>query len=122
MSSVRRVLQLKFDLGLFDHPYTEQEAVKNFGLPEYQKVALAAARESMTLLKNKDNILPLSKDKNILVTGPGAQSLSTLNGAWTYTWQGTNPNYFSKNQLTITQAISQKAKNTSFACSGQISR
>lgn len=114
-ASVRRILQLKFDLGLFDHPYVEQEAAKNFGRPEYQKVALNAARESMTLLKNKNNVLPLSKDKKIMITGPGAKSLTTLNGAWTYSWQGTNTAYFSKNQLTIEQAIAQKVENTSYA-------
>jgi beta-glucosidase len=102
-------------LGLFDNPYVEKEASQNFGRPEYQKVALDAARESMTLLKNKDHLLPLAKDKKIFITGPGAKSLTTLNGAWTYTWQGTNPAYFSKNQLTILQAVQQKAKSTSYA-------
>ncbi len=113
--SVKRVLQLKEDLGLFDHPFVEQEAIKNFGLPEYKTAALDAARESITLLKNKDNILPLTKDKKIFITGPGAKSLTTLNGAWTYSWQGTNPKFFSKNQLSILQAIQQKTNYTSYA-------
>jgi beta-glucosidase len=113
--SVRRVLQLKQDLGLFDNPYVEKEATKNFGRPEYQKVALDAARESMTLLKNKNNILPLGKGKKIFITGPGAKSLTTLNGAWTYSWQGTNPAYFSKDQLTILQAVQEKAKSVTYA-------
>ncbi len=113
--SVRRVLQLKEDVGLFDHPYVEQEAIKNFAHPAYKTAALNAARESMTLLKNKDNVLPLAKDKKIFITGPGAKSLTTLNGAWTYSWQGTNVNFFNKSQLTIVQAIQQKAKNTSYA-------
>jgi len=113
--SVRRVLQLKYDLGLFDNPYVEKEAIKNFGRPEYKNAALEAARESITLLKNDKNILPLAKDKKILITGPGAKSLTTLNGAWTYSWQGTNPKFFSKNHLTIIQAVQQKAKNTSYA-------
>jgi beta-glucosidase len=113
--SVKRVLQLKEDLGLFDHPFVEQEAIKNFGLPEYKTAALDAARESITLLKNKDNILPLTKDKKIFITGPGAKSLTTLNGAWTYSWHGTNPKFFSKNQLSILQAIQQKTNYTSYA-------
>jgi beta-glucosidase len=113
--SVKRVLQLKEDLGLFDHPFVEQEAIKNFGLLEYKTAALDAARESITLLKNKDNILPLTKDKKIFITGPGAKSLTTLNGAWTYSWQGTNPKFFSKNQLSILQAIQQKTNYTSYA-------
>lgn len=107
-ASVRRVLQLKYDVGLFDQPFVEKEAIKNFGLSEYKSVALNAARESITLLKNDNNILPLSKDKKILVTGPGANSLTTLNGAWSYSWQGTKPEYFSKDEATILKAIQQK--------------
>ncbi|RZK60425.1 MAG: beta-glucosidase [Pedobacter sp.] len=112
--SVRRVLQLKQDLGLFDNPYVEKEAIANFGLPGYQTVALETARESMTLLKNKDQVLPLSKSKKIFVTGPGAASLTTLNGAWSYSWQGTNSAYFDKNQLTILAAVKQKAKDLTY--------
>ena len=113
-ASVRRVLQLKYDLGLFDQPYVEKEAIKNFGLAEYKNVALNAARESITLLKNDNNILPLSKNKKILVTGPAANSLTTLNGAWSYTWQGTQPDYFSKDEATILKAIQQKNSNTAY--------
>lgn len=112
--SVRRILQLKYDVGLFEHPYVEKEAFKNFGRPEYQKVALKAARESMTLLKNEEHVLPLLKDKKIFVTGPGANSLTTLNGAWSYTWQGTDPKYFPKDERTILEAIREKAKNTTY--------
>ena len=112
--SVRRVLQLKFDVGLFDQPYVEQEAIKNFAQPEYKKTALDAARESITLLKNDKQVLPLTKNKKILVTGPGANSLTTLNGAWSYTWQGTKPDYFSKNELTILKAIQQKNSNITY--------
>jgi beta-glucosidase len=106
--SVRRILELKYELGLFDNPYPEKEATKLFGLPEYKKVALDAARESITLLKNEKNILPLAKEKKILLIGPNASSLSALNGAWSYTWQGTKEDYFSKNELTISKAIRKK--------------
>ncbi|HKI46401.1 MAG TPA: glycoside hydrolase family 3 N-terminal domain-containing protein, partial [Balneolales bacterium] len=112
--SVRRILKLKYDVGLFDHPYVEKAAFKNFGRPEYKKIALKAARESMTLLKNDQHVLPLSKNKKIFVTGPGANSLTTLNGAWSYTWQGTNAKYFPKDEPTILKAIQEKAKNTSY--------
>ncbi len=112
--SVRRILQLKYDLGLFDQPFVEKEAIKNFGLSEYKTVALNAARECITLLKNDNNILPLSKAKKILVTGPAANSLTTLNGAWSYTWQGTKPEYFSKDQQTILKSIQQKNANVIF--------
>lgn len=106
--SVRRILQLKMELGLFGNAFVEQEAVKNFGLAEYEQTALAAAHESATLLKNEKDILPLPKNKKILVTGPGAKSLTSLHGAWSYTWQGQKSEYFSKNTLSIYDAIVQE--------------
>jgi beta-glucosidase len=106
--SVKRILKMKFELGLFESPYLEKEAVKNFGLPEYKKAALDAARESVTLLKNNNNILPLAKDKKVLVIGPAANSLTALNGAWSYSWQGQKPEYFSKEEQTILAAIRSK--------------
>ncbi len=110
-SSVRRVLKLKFEVGLFNQPFVEEEASKNFGVAAYKQAALDAATESITLLKNKDGILPLAKDKKILITGPAAKSLTTLHGAWSYSWQGTNTNYFSKDLKNIYQAIQIKNSN-----------
>jgi beta-glucosidase len=106
--SVKRILQLKYDLGYFDHPYLEPEAVKNFAQPEYKKAALEAARESIILLKNTDNTLPLSRNKKYLVVGPGSDSLTWLHGCWSYTWQGTEDKYFAKDTLTIAKAIKAK--------------
>lgn len=110
-ASVRRILEMKFDLGLFERPYVEQEAIKNFGLPEYKKIALEAARESVTLLKNEDNILPLAKNKKVLVAGPQSQSLTALNGAWSYTWQGQKSEYFAPGELTLVDALRKKIGN-----------
>ncbi|MFT3679895.1 MAG: glycoside hydrolase family 3 N-terminal domain-containing protein [Ferruginibacter sp.] len=107
--AVKRILTLKFKVGLFDDPYPEAEAKKNFGKPEYQQLALDAAHEAMTLLKNKDNILPLSKNKKILVAGPSAQSISALNGCWSYTWQGKEEQWYPADSKTIYQAITDKA-------------
>ncbi len=109
--SVRRILQLKYDLGYFDNPYLEPDAVKNFARPEYKDVALEAARESVILLKNTDNTLPLAKNKKYLVVGPGADSLTALHGCWSYTWQGTVDKYFAKDTLTIAKAIKAKVGN-----------
>ncbi|HKI70030.1 MAG TPA: glycoside hydrolase family 3 C-terminal domain-containing protein, partial [Verrucomicrobiae bacterium] len=115
-ASVRRILELKKELGLFANPYPEPEAAKNFGKPEYHLVALKAAEEAMTLLKNADSTLPLSKSDRVLVTGPAANSLSALNGCWSYTWQGRDEKLYPKREPTIVDAIRQKigANNVSY--------
>ena len=106
--SVRRILQLKTDLGLFQNPYIEPETAGQFGRPEYQQVALAAAEEALTLLKNEDNLLPLPKSTKILVTGPAAKSISALHGCWSFSWQGTDETVYPKGALTIADALKQK--------------
>ncbi len=105
--AVKRILTLKFKLGLFKNPFPEKEAVANFGLPAYQQLALDAAHEAMTLLKNDQNILPLAKNSKVLVAGPGAQSISALNGCWSYTWQGKEEQWYPADSKTILQAITQ---------------
>lgn len=106
--AVKRILMLKMKLGLFDNPYPEENAKANFGKAEYQTLALDAAHEAMTLLKNQDNVLPLSKSKKYLVVGPGAQSISALNGCWSYTWQGKEEQWYPKDSKTILQTIKEK--------------
>lgn len=107
--AVKRILLLKLKLGLFDNPYPEKAAAANFGKPEYQSLALDAAHEAMTLLKNDNNVLPLSKTTKILVAGPAAQSISALNGCWSYTWQGKEEQWYPKDSKTILQTITDKA-------------
>jgi beta-glucosidase len=109
--AVTRILTLKYKLGLFDNPYVEDAAKGNFGKPEYQTLALNAAREAMTLLKNKNNILPLSKNAKVLVAGPSAQSITALNGCWSYTWQGNNEQWYPADSKTVLQAIKDKIGN-----------
>lgn len=106
--AVRRILVLKMKLGLMDNPYPEPAAIGNFGLPAYQQLALDAAREAMTLLKNDNNILPLSKNTKVLVAGPSAQSITALNGCWSYTWQGNDERWYPSDSKTILQAITDK--------------
>jgi beta-glucosidase len=115
--SVARILRLKFELGLFDNPYPEKGVEANFGKPEYKQVALEAAREAITLLKNEGDILPLNKEKKALVTGPGANSITTLNGCWSYTWQGNASDWYPKEAKTIVQAVKDKIgeKNVVYA-------
>src|SRR5258705_12372807 len=102
--AVRRILRLKFDLGLFENP-TLSAPMTAFGTGESRQVSLQAARESMTLLKNESKLLPLAKGRKVLVTGPTANSLISLNNGWTYVWQGDNAGLYPKDRPTILQAI-----------------
>ena len=106
--AVRRILLLKLKVGLFDNPYPEQAAAANFARPEYQALALTAAREAMTLLKNDDAVLPLNRAAHILVAGPAARSISALNGCWSYTWQGKEERWYPKDSKTIVDALSER--------------
>ena len=85
--AVRRVLRLKVRLGLFENPTWDHEYTE-FATPAFARESYDAAVESEVLLKNEDGILPLKGTEKILVTGPNANSLRTLNGGWSYTWQG----------------------------------
>ena len=122
--SVTRILKVKYDLGLFENPMPPASVRENFGKPEYAQVSLQAARESLTLLKNDNNILPLSKDKKVLVTGPTADSLIPLNNGWTWVWQGSEPSLYPKDKMTIRQAIERKvgAGNFNFVQGTRITR
>jgi beta-glucosidase len=106
--AVRRILLLKLKVGLFDNPYPEQTAAANFGRPEYQTLALTAAREAMTLLKNDGDVLPLTGTAHILVAGPAARSISALNGCWSYTWQGKDERWYPRDSKTIVDALIQR--------------
>ncbi len=86
--AVRRILRVKFELGLFEEPVPDPALKSKIGLPESRQAALEAARESMTLLKNNDNFLPLAKNTKVLVTGPTADSMLSLNNGWTYVLAG----------------------------------
>jgi beta-glucosidase len=90
--AVRRVLRLKVRLGLFENPTWEKE-YPMFGSDAFARESYDAAVESEVLLKNEDGILPLKGTEKILVTGPNANSLRTLNGGWSYTWQGAADDY-----------------------------
>jgi beta-glucosidase len=107
--AVANILRVKFRLGLFENPYPDKQLKEQFATEASSQVNLQAAREAMTLLKNENNILPLSKDKKVLVTGPSANKLSLLNGGWTITWQGDNEALYPKDKSTILEAIQNKA-------------
>jgi beta-glucosidase len=114
--AVRRILKLKYELGLFEAPTPDASLKASLGTAASREVALQAARESLTLLKNTNNLLPLAKGRKVLVTGPAADSLLPLNNGWTYTWQGTNENLYPKDRPTLLGAIRDKvgARNVDY--------
>jgi len=103
-----RILTLKEKLGLFENAYPNKKLRKRFASKESLEAAARAARESITLLKNDNNILPLSKSAKVLVTGPTANMLSPLNGGWTLTWQGDQEAAYPEEKHTVYEAISEK--------------
>ncbi|MCI6617742.1 MAG: glycoside hydrolase family 3 C-terminal domain-containing protein [Prevotella sp.] len=104
----RRVLRLKYRLNLFDQPYGNWKDYPECGSKRHTDLALEAAGQSMVLLKNKDGILPLAPGKRILVTGPNSNSLRSLNGGWTTTWQGKDTDRFYAERMTILEAFRQR--------------
>lgn len=122
--AVRRILRVKFELGLFENPMPNPSVKSNFGKTEYAQISLEAARESLVLLKNDKGILPLEKAKKVLVTGPTADSLISLNNGWTWVWQGSEESLYPKDKLTIQQAIKAKlgGKNVEFVQGTRLTR
>ncbi len=106
--ATRRVLRMKLRLGLFERPFWSNSDYPNFGSKDHEAAAKAAADESITLLKNHENILPLRQGARILVAGPNANSMRTLNGGWSYSWQGEKTEEFTQNYNTILEALQNK--------------
>lgn len=101
----RRVLRMKYRLDLFKNPTQKLKNYPKFGGEEFAKLALEGATESMVLLKNEGNILPLQHGKKILLTGPNANQMRCLNGGWSYTWQGHRADEFAGKYNTIYEAF-----------------
>ncbi len=122
--AVRRILTLKFELGLFERPMPDAALKAKFATTASRRMSLEAAREAMTLLKNTNNLLPLDKGRKVLVTGPTADSLIPLNNGWTYVWQGSEESLYPKDRPTIRQAIEAKAgrANVSYVPGTRITR
>ncbi len=114
--AVRRILRAKYRLGLFDQPNTGGKGFEKFGSDEFAAASLHAAEESIVLLKNEDNILPLDITKlkvqssklKVLLTGPNANQMRCLHGGWSYTWQGSKAEDMSEKYNTIYEALCNK--------------
>jgi beta-glucosidase len=114
--AVKRILRVKYELGIFETPVTLLSDYPKFGSAEFATAAYNTAAESITLLKNNNNTLPLKANAKVLVTGPNANSMRTLNGGWTYTWQGDRTDEYGARYNTILEALKNKlgAANVSF--------
>ncbi|MEO8861018.1 MAG: glycoside hydrolase family 3 N-terminal domain-containing protein [Ginsengibacter sp.] len=106
--AVTRILRVKEELKIFETPVTYVKDYPKFGGAEFAKAAYNTAAESITLLKNMNNVLPLPKNTKVLVTGPNANSMRTLNGGWTYTWQGEKTDEYAEKYNTILEAVQKK--------------
>ncbi len=114
--AVRRVLRVKFRLGLFDDPYSSRSDYARFGCDEFVSRARCAALESEVLLKNKNSVLPLPKESRILLVGPNADSMRPLGGGWNYSWQGDcseSPDFTGKYN-TVREALSEKFRSVEY--------
>ncbi|HEX9005681.1 MAG TPA: glycoside hydrolase family 3 N-terminal domain-containing protein, partial [Bacteroidota bacterium] len=109
--AVSRILRVKFQLGLFAHPYPDPSLKSRFAGPEFAAANLKAAEETIVLAKNDGGLLPLSRSSNVLVTGPTANMLSVMNGGWTITWQGDAEDLYPKDKPTLLKAIQAKVGN-----------
>lgn len=106
--AVSRIIRMKLRLGLFETPNTNPSDYPLFACEQYANASLEMAVQSEILLKNENNILPLQIGKRILVTGPNANSMRSLNGGWSYTWQGTEAPVFHEQYNTIYEALANK--------------
>jgi len=106
--AVHRILKVKYELGLFERPVGNPDDYPKFGSNEFRNVSLQAATEAITLLKNNNNTLPLKKGIKVLVTGPTANTMRSLDGGWSYNWQGDLADKLAVGKNTILKAIEQK--------------
>ena len=106
--AVRRILRLKYRLGLFEKPNTGGKGYEKFGSDEFAEKALRAAEETEVLLKNEGGVLPLKRGTRILLAGPNANQMRCLNGGWSYTWQGSKAEDMAEKYNTIYEALCNK--------------
>jgi beta-glucosidase len=107
--AVRRILTKKFELGLFEHPYSDRRNLAQVGSPAHRAVAREAVAKSQVLLKNSKNLLPLSSTSKIYVAGRSADDIGNQNGGWTLTWQGFSGNTNQQPGTTILAGLKQVA-------------
>lgn len=113
--AVRRILKVKFEVGLFEQPMGNANDYPAFNSKAHNQLNYVAAAEAITLLKNEKNILPLNKETKIFVTGPTANTMRSLNGGWGRTWQGYDSDETEKEQNTILEALQNTFSHVTFS-------
>ncbi|MBW8751503.1 MAG: glycoside hydrolase family 3 protein [Propionibacteriales bacterium] len=111
--AVSRILTAKFELGLFEHPFTDRTHLGDIGSPAHRAVARRAVQESQVLLKNRQQNLPLSSHRPVYVAGSNADNIGNQAGGWTLTWQGGSTNVIPGH--TILDGIRQTARDVTFS-------
>jgi beta-glucosidase len=106
--AVRRILTKKFELGLFEHPFTDRRYIGQVGSPAHHALARRAAAESQVLLENHRHVLPLRGRQDVYVAGSNADNIGNQAGGWTLTWQGGSTNVIPG--TTILDGIRQDAR------------
>lgn len=120
--SVRRILKVKYDLGLFNHSFPDSSRLSRIGTVENKQKALQAARESIVLLKNKEKLLPLSKDKKIVVTGATANSKVSLCGGWTYRFAAEGDWWLPDSMKTVYTALKEEFSQVELADRSELAK
>jgi beta-glucosidase len=115
--AVNRILTVKYELNLFEKSNSIANDYSKFASNEFIEKAKLSAAESIVLLKNENNILPLKSDSKVLITGPNAHSMRTLNGGWSYSWQGEKTEDFANNYNTIFEAFQNEMGNDNISFS-----
>ncbi|TMW60779.1 hypothetical protein Poli38472_000821 [Pythium oligandrum] len=111
--SARRIVKTKIELGLYETPVPGAKYVKDVGSSDHNQVALDLARESIVLLKNQDNVLPLSTSDSVFLTGHSADDRGNLCGGWTLRWQGYSGNSMFPNGISVKDGFQKLASNSS---------
>jgi len=106
--SVRRILRVKFQIGLFDNPYPTNEYIDLIGSEDHHSKAREATEESLVLMKNENDLLPLSRSQKILLAGPNADLKKVLAGGWTYSWQGDDESKYPENMPTLLDGLKKE--------------
>jgi beta-glucosidase len=117
--AVSRILTKKFELGLFEHPFTDRSNIDEIGSPEHREVARRAVAESQVLLENRRNTLPLRDNADVYVAGSNADNIGNQAGGWTLTWQGGSTNRIPG--TTILEGIREAASKGSVTFSADAS-